>query len=276
MTWTKTNNAARWMRALCLVVFSATNGPVLATDDPWPDIHTGVFQGRQIEENSPLIQIFVPNQADDAAIVPVSVRVNSSIVAQARSLTLVIDRNPMPVAASFAFGEGFRTGPNVGERTLSTRVRVDAFSRVRAILETMDGALHMDSKFVIGAGGCSAPAAKDRDAAASQLGRTQLKMMKDDSRGTAWREAQIMIKHPNSTGMQIDKETGDYTPAKYVNSIEVSSGNQVLFKMEGGISISENPNIRFTYATDSDDDLNFEAMDTSGTKFAATNKGGRQ
>ena len=67
----------------------------------------------------------------------------------------------------------------VGERKLMTRVRIDSFSKVRAILETADGKLHMATKFVMGAGGCSAPASKDADAALASLGRMQVKTIAD-------------------------------------------------------------------------------------------------
>lgn len=248
-----------------LVIIGALTSPASADDDPWPDIQKSVFGGRAVAESSE-IQILAPNQAEDAAIVPVSVKISPKTVANLKSLTLVIDRNPMPVAATFAFAEAFRNAPDAMERSLSTRVRVDAFSRVRAVAELADGSLIMASKFVIGAGGCSAPAQKDADKALAELGKAQVKLFGDEGRPN-WREGQIMIKHPNFTGMQMDKSTGNYTPARYIDSIEVRSGGQALFKMEGGISISENPQIRFTYGSNSPADLEFTAKDTMGTTF---------
>ncbi len=241
-----------------------------ADDDPWPGIRKEVFRDRPIVEDSTAIQIFAPNQADDAAVVPVTIKIPSSVAPAVKSLTLIIDRNPVPIAATFAFGDGFRQGPDVGERTLATRVRVDAFSRIRAVLETTDGVLHMTSKFVIGSGGCSAPASKDPEEALAQMGKTRLVVSRDEATSTAWREARVMIRHPNFTGMQMNKKTGDYTPARFVNSIQVKQGDTVLWSMEGGISISEDPNIRFTFATESPADLEFTATDTAGTKFKAT------
>jgi len=128
----------------------------------------------------------------------------------------------------------------------------------------------MTSKFVIGSGGCSAPASKDPQEALAQMGKTRLVVSRDDTNSTAWREARVMIKHPNFTGMQMNKKTGDYTPARFVNSIQVRQGDTVLWSMEGGISISEDPNIRFTFATESPADLEFTATDTAGAKFKAT------
>lgn len=242
--------------------------PAVADDDLWPSIRKDVFGSRPVLDDH-AVEIFAPNQADDAAVVPVSIRIDSKLAPKSKSLTLIIDRNPAPVAATFAFGDKYREAVDGKDRTLATRVRVDAFSRVRAILETADGELHMASKFVIGSGGCSAPASKDMDAALAEMGRTQMKLTKGEG---AAREATVMIKHPNFTGMQMNKKTGDYTPARFVNFIEVKQGDALLFRMEGGISISEDPNIRFTFGTNSAEDLDFVAKDTGGATFKGSSR----
>ena len=64
---------------------------------------------------------------------------------------------------------------NGGERSVSTRVRIDSFSHVRAILETEDGKLHMATKFVQAAGGCAAMNAKDPDTENVDLGKMLVK-----------------------------------------------------------------------------------------------------
>ncbi len=265
-------NLTRIFSGIVVLIAAAisVSSPPRADDDPWPGLRKEVFQDRPIVEDPTAVQIFAPNQADDAAVVPVTIKIPSAVAPTVKSLTLLIDRNPVPIAATFAFGDGYRQGPDVGERTLATRVRVDAFSRVRAVLETTDGVLHMASKFVIGSGGCSAPASKDPEQALAEMGKTRLSVFRDDVNGPDWREARVMIKHPNFTGMQMNKKTGDYTPARFVNSIEVKQGDAVLWSMQGGISISEDPNIRFTFATRSPADLEFTATDTAGTRFKAT------
>lgn len=260
-----------------LLIFYAVIAAILAAgsaahagDDPWPAIHKDVFDNRTIVEDAAAVQIFAPNQADDAAVVPITIKFPGSVAPSVKSLTLIIDRNPAPVAATFAFGDGYRRGPDIGERMIALRVRVDAFSRVRAILENSDGTLHMASKFVVGSGGCSAPTSKDPQEALTNLGKTNLIVRKDESGSESWREARVMIKHPNFTGMQMNSKTGDYTPARFVNFIEVKQGNTVLWTMQGGISISEDPNIRFTFAAGSPEDLKFTASDSAGAKFTAT------
>lgn len=251
--------------ALGLLVASL---PARAADDPWPDIYKGVFDDRPIIESDGAVALYVPEQAEDAALVPVAIHMSPAIANTAKSLTIVIDRNPAPVAATFRFGEAFAASPDIGERKLQTRVRVDSFSNIRAILETADGKLHMAKKFVRGAGGCSAPASKDADEAIANLGKMQVKTATSEAHGPRWREGVIMIRHPNFTGMQMDLETRGYTPARYIDLLEVTRGGTLLLRMEGGISISENPNLRFTYDGGDGDQLEVRATDSNDTKFA--------
>mgnify|MGYP002150436774 CR=1 FL=1 len=51
---------------------------------------------------------------------------------------------------------------------IETRVRVDAYSHVRAIAEASDGQLYAVTRFVKASGGCSAPAGSDAQAAAAR------------------------------------------------------------------------------------------------------------
>jgi sulfur-oxidizing protein SoxY len=120
----------------------------------------------------------------------------------------------------------------------------------------------------MGAGGCSATSSKDTDEALAHLGKIQVKSIADSAHGPLWREGVIMIRHPNFTGMQMDLETRGYTPARYVDLVEVTRGNRLVLRMEGGISISEDPNLRFTYDASDGDALDVRAKDSDGTKFA--------
>lgn len=241
-----------------------------ATEDPWPELHRDLFANKPLAENDGTIVLYAPGSAENAALVPISMRIPSNIAGQAKTLSLIIDRNPAPVAAVFKFGEGYSSDANIGERTIATRIRIDSFSKVRAILETTDGKLHMVSKFVAGAGGCSSPAGSDVDAALAGLGRTQVKSLQDKNRGESWREGIVMVRHPNFTGMQMDAKTRNYTPARFVNRLMVSKGEKLVFEMEGGISISEDPNIRFTYDGTHNEPLAVTGTDTEGATFSGS------
>ncbi len=266
---------ARFVLALALCLTAPLMiSSLRADDDPWPDIRTATFADRDIAQDG-AFALYDPEQAEDAAIVPIAVHIPGPLANDARTLTLIIDRNPAPVAATFHFGEAFRARPEIGERKLMTRIRVDSFSHVRAILETADGKLHMAVVFVRGAGGCSAPAGKDIDAAIANLGKIQVKSSANPAMDTNWREAVVMIRHPNFTGMQMDPISRGYTPARFVNNIEVRRGSAVgdasnlLLSMEGGIAISEDPNLHFTYDAAADDTLQVRASDTAGSVFTA-------
>lgn len=243
------------------------NNPNHPDYDPWPGVRKDVFGTAELIENSGAVVLEAPGRADDAAIVPITVRIPASVAATAKSMTLLIDKNPAPVVAKFTFGEA----AGIGERVISTRVRVDMYSHVRAVVETGDGKLHIASRFVKAAGGCSAPAMKDADDALANLGKMQVKAIeKAEAQSTPMREGQLMIKHPQYSGMQMNQLTGLYIPAKFVELIEVKRGNQSVMKIEGGISLSEDPNIRFTYAGGAGDDtLEVVAKDTDGKTFTA-------
>ena len=117
-----------------------------AEEDVWPTLKQQTFGDRAIAEDG-MVVLEAPDTAEDAALVPLTVRVPPQVTQNLKSLTLVIDKNPDPVIATLSFGPAAGTG---GERSFSTRVRIDSFSHVRAMLETEDGSLHMATKFVAG------------------------------------------------------------------------------------------------------------------------------
>lgn len=230
-----------------------------ANDDPWPGLHQDVFSNRPIIEEDGLVTLEAPMRAEDAALVPLTVKVDRDRLPALRSLTLLIDKNPAPVAATFFLGEG------AGEIVLSTRVRIDAYSNVRAVVETSAGALHMTTRYVKASGGCSAPALKDADLADAELGRMQLRQFAIGNAASTSREAQLMIRHPNYSGLQMNQLTGYYIPAKFITDIEVKRGDVLVFRMEGGISLSADPSIRFTFRSAGPEDvLTVVAKDTDG------------
>ena len=148
-------------------------GGACADDDLWPSLQRDVFGSRPIVENDGVVQLDAPERAEDAAIVPITIRVSPSVKGQLKSMVLIIDKNPAPVAATFTFGQA--SGEGGGERRMSTRVRIDMYSYVHAVVETADGTLHMAKAFVKASGGCSAPAPKDADGDLADVGKTIVK-----------------------------------------------------------------------------------------------------
>jgi sulfur-oxidizing protein SoxY len=260
-------NALTWLLALALVSAFARAEPPPAGQDPWPSIKATVFGDRAIAETTAPFALYAPAQAADAALVPVSIRLPAQTAVSAKALTLIIDRNPAPIAAAFEFGDAFRDGPAIGERVIATRVRIDSFSKLRAVLETTDGKLHMIAKFVAGAGGCSALPSKDADEALASLGKVRVKSNRSDVHDPAWREGIVMVRHPNFTGLQMNPKTGNFTPARFVDKLEIKRGGKLVVAVSGGISLSEDPNLRFIYAAVDDAPLSVSGSDNAGAKF---------
>src|SRR5579871_813367 len=241
-------------RLLCLLtLFAAAFGmqasPSHAAEpvDPWPGLVQDIFNNRTINDGSDVLAIEMPYRAEDAAIVPVTLRskLAPSDSRRLKTITLVIDQNPAPMAAKFELG------PDARVSEISTRVRVNNYTNVHAVAELSDGKLYMVKTFVKASGGCSAPAAKNVEEAKNHLGQMKYRQFARADQGPANgpREAQIMIGHPNNSGLQMDQITHLYVPAFFIDELHVWQDNSPVLSMEGGISISEDPNIRFSYVS---------------------------
>jgi sulfur-oxidizing protein SoxY len=233
--------------------------------DPWPGLVQDIFNNRPMNDGTDVIAIEMPYRAEDAAIVPVTLRTKLSPgdSRRVRTITLVVDRNPAPMAAKFELG------PDANVSEISTRVRVNNYTDVHAVAELSDGKLYMVKTYVKASGGCSAPAAKNADEAKARLGQMRYRQFAKPGKGPAsgTREAQIMIGHPNNSGLQMDQVTLLYIPAFFVNELHLWQDDSLVLAMEGGISISEDPSLRFTYVSNGAKRFRAEARDTDGHVF---------
>jgi sulfur-oxidizing protein SoxY len=230
-----------------------------ATDDPWPDLAREVFKNRPLSDGAGLIALKMPYRAEDAAVVPLTVRftIPTGDSRRVTALTIIIDQNPSPVAATFTFAS------KAAVSAISTRVRVNSYTNVHAVAELSDGKLYVVKKFVKAAGGCSAPAIKDASAAKINIGEMRLRQFAPSAVASdRLREAQIMIRHPNNSGLQMDQITHLYIPAFFVQDLKVWQGDELVLAMTGGISISENPSIRFAFVPNGTASFRAEAVDT--------------
>src|SRR5262245_19271551 len=76
-------------------------------EEPWASLASDSFKGRPLADGTGLVSIEMPARAEDAAIVPVTMRVTlpPGDSRRLKTLTFVIDNNPVPVAATFTFGD---------------------------------------------------------------------------------------------------------------------------------------------------------------------------
>ena len=248
------------LAALAIAMSFGSTQPLGAgeAEDSWPEIANNAFNGRPLADGSKLITLEMPARAEDAAVVPVTMRVNlpPDDTRTLKSLTLVIDENPSPVAATFNVGQGVTM--------ISTRVRVNSHTKVHAVAELSDDRLYVVDTYVKASGGCSAPMANAAEDMA-KIGQMQFRQFAKT--GAEPREAQIMIRHPNNSGLQRDQVTLYYIPLFIVQQLRVWQGDQLVLEMDGGISISENPNIRFSFAPNGASSFRAEAVDTNGHVF---------
>lgn len=259
-----------------IVVLAA--GPALAqapadqnTDKTFESFKTEAFGDKPIAADAPFIMMQAPYRAEDAAVVPIDVDVTlpDGDDRTISKVTLIVDENPSPVAATFALGQKRK------EFAISTRLRINAYSTVRAVVETSDGQLFMNGKFVKASGGCSAPALKDQDEAMNRIGQTRFRTVSAQQgeqpapSATAFDRAQLMVRHPNYSGLQMDQIKRTYIPAWFVNHIEVKQGDEMVFAMDGGISLSEDPMIQFSYNKKAGTKLAMTGTDTTGKAFQA-------
>lgn len=253
-----TAGALLGLAALCLGNHSLA---VEQSSARWGQIKNELLGERVVLDGADVIELDTPVRALDAAVVPVGIRakIEQTPERYIRNLYLVIENNPSPVAAVFEFpGDYFW-------ETISTRVRVNAYTDLRVLAEFNTGETYMTSNFVKASGGCSAPALKDPAAAAAQLGKMKFVLPEATTDGPL--AAKLLIKHPNSSGLQFDQISRNYIPANYVRNIEVTYNGRQLFKAATDISISEDPAIWFGFDPQAGGVVEVKATDSKGRNF---------
>ncbi len=235
----------------------------LTDGETWDLLREGVVGDAAIADGGGLFAVDAPYRANDAATVPIRIEQTDPEALIPRA-TVVIDENPAPVAAELTFSEA------MAPIDFEMRVRINRYSNVRVIAETEAG-LSMAGRFVKASGGCAAPASRDPEAALASMGEMKMRLFPRDAQTSKpRREAQIMIRHPNYSGLQRDQITQRFISAHFIDHIEVWQGEDRLFTMDGGISISENPVFRFSYTDNGASALRVMATDTEGNTFERT------
>jgi sulfur-oxidizing protein SoxY len=272
------NTLTRIVRLCTLMagLLSAVTGvsaQIISGDNPegsviWQKVRTSLFQSRAIiTAGKDVMSLEVPVRAEDAAIVPVAIRAGftQTPTRYIDKVYLIIDNNPSPIAAIFQFT------PLSGRADIETRVRIDQYTHVRAIAETNDGKLYMTTHFVKAAGGCSAPPGKDAQAALASLGRMKFRV---DNNAAANQPvlAQLMISHPNNSGLVMDQVSRLFAPAHFVRQVRVSYDGQLVMSADVDFSISENPNFRFYFQPHGNGELKAELVDSNELQFETTLK----
>ncbi|WP_158240628.1 quinoprotein dehydrogenase-associated SoxYZ-like carrier [Telmatospirillum siberiense] len=236
-----------------------------AAEARWEDIRSALFKGKTLIDGSDVLELQAPARAVEAALVPVGVHVKFPQTAEryVTSLSLVIDENPAPLAAVFHFT------PDSGQADIETRLRVNDYTYIHAVAETNDGKTYVVRTYVKAAGGCSAPMSKNAEAEAGHLGEMRFQQIGAFQPDVPNR-AQVMIRHPNNSGMQMDQITRLYLPAHYVQSIAVTLDGKPVLAIDADISLSEDPHFRFFYLPHGPATLKISARDNLDQTFSGS------
>jgi sulfur-oxidizing protein SoxY len=118
----------------------------------------------------------------------------------------------------------------------------------------------MSTSMIIAAGGCSSPGPR----LASELAkRGKMKFKLDDviepNRPVL---AQLMIQHPNYSGLALDGKD-----PYFVKQVKVFYGPKMVMQADVDFTISENPNFRFYFTPTTKDELRAEIVDTQDLQF---------
>ncbi|CAN0488885.1 unnamed protein product, partial [Phaeothamnion confervicola] len=172
--------------------------------DVWASLLRPQYFGeRDIAVGKDIIELRIPSRAEDAGVVPISVnaKIPQTAARYIRTLYIFIDRNPKPLAGRFDLT------PAMGKADLAMRLRINQYTDVRVVAETNDGKLYMDSGYTRASGGCSAPPPfLQLKEARKHIGEMKFHAHSAAHDGDV-ALGQLLISHPNITGMQLDQRT---------------------------------------------------------------------
>ncbi|MGR8933657.1 MAG: quinoprotein dehydrogenase-associated SoxYZ-like carrier [Gammaproteobacteria bacterium] len=223
------------------------------------------FPGKKLQQGESVISLDAPYRAEDPALVPIKVSAGFEQTEQRyiKRLALFVDKNPVPFVGEFEFT------PVSGKADIALRVRINTYSYVRAVAELNDGSMYMTKRFVKASGGCSAPLGADLDAAMQRLGKMKFRL----DEGVKLNEpalVQLLISHPNVTGMQMDQVSRLVKPAHFVKQVKVFFNDQPVLIAKTDIAVSADPNFRFYFVPEQAGELRAEITDSEGKSFTAS------
>jgi sulfur-oxidizing protein SoxY len=248
---------------LPLLSLAADPSPPAQNSPMWLKLRVHLFRDRPISENgAKLIELSAPARAEDAAVVPVSIK---TLAAQTparyiKTIHLILDNNPGPVAAVF------HMTPESGRADIETRVRVEQYTHLRAVVEMNDGALSMSTVYLKASGGCSVPIGKESSAPAVSLGKMKL-AVEEHPKLNQTVMAQLMIRHPNLSGLAMNQLTRLYDSPHFVRKVEVAYAGKPVMTADLDFSISENPHFRFYFTPKAEGMLTAQVEDSHDLSF---------
>lgn len=249
--------------ALCLLPL-LTAGHVYAGNS-WEQIRGTLYGDQVLADGTGIVTMTAPNRPEDMRVVPISISASLPDGAEIASVSLIIDENPTPVAAVFAFP------PGRDRVAVKAHFRVDRQSDVRAIVEGRDGRRYMVAQLVKFAGGqssCAAPPTGDPAEILANMGKINMTAVTGETgASSALGVARLTLSHPNHTGMVMDQQTLLYTPLQMVSEITVKQAKAPVLTVTGSIALSQDPMIEFDYPRTGGTTFDVSFADTNGNAW---------
>jgi sulfur-oxidizing protein SoxY len=101
------------------------------------------------------------------------------------------------------------------------------------------------------------------------MGDMRIKLSGDGAPGKPL-DATLMVRHPNFNGMQMNQVSRLYTPARYIQMIDVSDGPRKVFDLETSISLASNPVINFAFTPVDKGQLKVDVTDSENGHWEKT------
>lgn len=262
------------LRAIHTVVFGALIAALAFVPTPalageaWESIREEVYGNREMLNGSHLIKLSAPYRPDDVMQTRLQADIKLARGQTIKTIAFVVDNNPSPVAARFTLGQKRRAA------NFATNIRLNEASDVHVVVETDGGKLYVVEQHIKFAGGqasCSAPPAGDPEDIKANMGKMRMQLLTAPAtQSNQVQRVAFELNHPNHTGMVLDQQTLLYVPLMMVNKIEAWQGSELVFEMDGSITMSQNPSVEFDFRSNGSETMTFQAKDTDGKEWKKT------
>ena len=242
--------------------FMAFSNLASAESDPkkWPVVRESFFGDRPMAE-APFISFTAPRRAESGAQVPLEMMVDQTQANAIKTIYLLVDSNPIPLTATYHLTD------KLGKFKLSTRIRMEMDSYIRAVGETADGKLYLASVEIRAAGGCGGTVDGDEKEIRAAAGKIKLNVESPVKLGEPT-QTTFMIKHPMRTGLQRDLVSQGFVPAFYIQKAAFTYNNEKVMDVDIGVGTSEDPYFRFNFTPKAPGVLAVKATDNEGKEFS--------
>lgn len=181
---------------------------------------------------NPKLVFNIPQYAENGGNIPVEFGADPQYP-QADTLTLIVEKNPLPLTANLTFGPGalpyFRTQIKMAE---SSKVRAYARSS-----QAPDRGQMIIKDVRVTQGGCG----NSDDPGIPQSGPSRIRAILINNEV----DFKVRMQHPMESGLRKSSSSRQTIPAHYIQKFTVSAGGKVLIDGQINTSIATNPLFAF-------------------------------